>query len=925
VRRISVALLAFLASTGLILVLPVYAAPLPQVRAVPPSVEAIGLASVAAPAGRAGVSTTAGTALTLSLPATRAFSALGVTWAHDAAVTDVSVRIRVTTPNRGWGAWTALETEGMTDAGGPGGRVRDGTAPYWAERATGVEAVVRAVHGRDPHDVKVELIDPGTSPADATPGPATVQDQAHAGDWPTIYSRAQWGADESIRTWAPQFTSTIKAATIHHTATANGYTPAEVPEIIRSIYAFHAISRGWGDIGYNVLVDAFGRAWEGRYSGSRGVGSPVIGAHAGGFNAYTVGVSMIGDFTSTPPPAATIATVADVIAWKFRSYRVNPIGTVDLTSAGGGTSRYPAGTVVRRPTIFGHRDVGFTTCPGDAGYAALGAIRTAVVARMPGYSVPMGSFEGVTGGIGSATVSGWAVDWDRPESSATVDAYVDGRPTARWTTTAARPDVARSYPTIGAHPGFRNSLALSPGGHDVCVYAINVGPGSPRGLGCRPVVVLPPRPSPQGALDSATAVGNQAFVRGWAVDEDQMTTSLRVHVYVDGRLARAGTADRPDSRVAARYPVAGAAHGFAEVVPLSAGTHQVCAYAINVGGYAGNPSLGCRTVAMGAAASNPTGRLVSAVPSGRTATVTGWAVDPQAPASAIAVHLYVDGVFRQAVPADVVTSAVAALAPLGVTTAHGFQVSLSLAGGVHRVCAYGINTGAGTGNPLLGCAAVTVAPSAWNPIGSLDGVDVAGRTVTVTGWALDHDTETAPIGVHVYVDGRLVRSLPADVPRADVAAANPAAGPDHGFTSGLTLAAGSHTVCAYAINVGSGSANVQLGCRTVAMPADAYNPLGSLDTVAVVPGALDVRGWAYDPDSPATAIRVHVYVDGHGISLAADLSRPDVATVHPEAGALHGYETTVPVAAGPHTVCAYAINVDTGTENPTLGCQNVTS
>ena len=50
--------------------------------------------------------------------------------------------------------------------------------------------------------------------------------------------------------------------------------PREVPGIIRGIYAYHTRSKGWSDIGYNFLVDRFGRIWEGRYGG---VDRPVVG------------------------------------------------------------------------------------------------------------------------------------------------------------------------------------------------------------------------------------------------------------------------------------------------------------------------------------------------------------------------------------------------------------------------------------------------------------------------------------------------------------------------------------------------------------------------------------------------------------------------------------------------------------------------
>ena len=68
---------------------------------------------------------------------------------------------------------------------------------------------------------------------------------------------------------------------MHHTVNANDYTADEVPGIMRSIYAYHVKSRGWRDIGYNFLVDRFGRIWEGRYGG---IDKPVVGAHTCGYN-----------------------------------------------------------------------------------------------------------------------------------------------------------------------------------------------------------------------------------------------------------------------------------------------------------------------------------------------------------------------------------------------------------------------------------------------------------------------------------------------------------------------------------------------------------------------------------------------------------------------------------------------------------------
>ena len=39
--------------------------------------------------------------------------------------------------------------------------------------------------------------------------------------------------------------------------------------------------------------------------------------------------------------------------------------------------------------------------------------------------------------------------------------------------------------------------------------------------------------------------------------------------------------------------------------------------------------------------------------------------------------------------------------------AHGFSLQVSAKAGAHRVCAFGINTGPGDTNTLLGCKSVT--------------------------------------------------------------------------------------------------------------------------------------------------------------------------------------------------------------------------
>ncbi|MGR6965918.1 N-acetylmuramoyl-L-alanine amidase [Geodermatophilus sp. URMC 61] len=396
-RRLLAGTTAFAALTGVVLVLPVVAEPSPEAVPVETSVEEVAMGSFSDPAPEAQVreGTTApvagvpDTVPTLSVSATDVaeFSLVGVTWAYDPAVTDTVVQVRVRDLGGTWGTWTevsaeAAEQEAEADTGTP---VRSGTAPLWTGPATAVEAELVTRSGAQPTDVQLDLVDPGESPADSDLGDPDITETADAAvAMPPVFSRAQWGADERIMGWTPQYASTIKAATLHHTAGSNNYTADQVPAILRSTYTYHARSLGWGDIGYNVLVDKFGRLWEGR---SGGLASTVVGAHAGGFNTSTFGVSMMGNYDVVDTPQAMIDSVAAIIAWKFSLYSVNPKGTTTLTS--GGTDKYAAGARVTLPTVFGHRDTKSTACPGRYGYARLGEIRDKVAARMANTRSPI--------------------------------------------------------------------------------------------------------------------------------------------------------------------------------------------------------------------------------------------------------------------------------------------------------------------------------------------------------------------------------------------------------------------------------------------------------------------------------------------------------------------------------------------------------
>ncbi|MFG2120445.1 peptidoglycan recognition protein [Streptomyces sp. NPDC048710] len=349
----------------------------------------------------------------------------------------VQVRTR-STASRAWSGWQDVETHNEEHGADPGtaerssGRVRGATAPLWVGDSDGVDVRVRAAPaagdrgdpagGPDsslPTGLRLELVDPGDEappqgpPADVprtggTHTDATVAAYAantdlvpygaleipqlgrrdteqelarldggvprakpYIGPRPPIVTRRGWGADESLRESGFIYTKTVKAAFVHHTASGNNYTCSQAPSVVRSIYRYHVKSMGWRDIGYNFLVDKCGSIYEGR---AGGVAKAVMGAHTLGFNSNSMGIAVIGTYSSTKPSAAAVTAVAKLTAWKLGLFGANPSGKTYLTSGGG--NLYPKGKNVRLNVISGHRDGYATECPGKRLYAQLGTARS---------------------------------------------------------------------------------------------------------------------------------------------------------------------------------------------------------------------------------------------------------------------------------------------------------------------------------------------------------------------------------------------------------------------------------------------------------------------------------------------------------------------------------------------------------------------
>jgi hypothetical protein len=211
---------------------------------------------------------------------------------------------------------------------------------------------------------------------------------------PPIISRAQWGARPFGCAGGPEYAPYLKSAIIHHTVNSNNYSAGSSPSMVRGIQAYHMDANGYCDIAYHFIVDRYGQIFEGR---DGGMAKPVIGGHAGGFNTGSTGVALLGDNTSagiTPPQWNALVSL---LRWRLSAGRLDPsLGFVHTVgSSPCNCMNWPPGTFVAFPNaIVAHRDVDQTSCPGNAAYNQLGALRNEVQAGIsfpPSAEVSFGS------------------------------------------------------------------------------------------------------------------------------------------------------------------------------------------------------------------------------------------------------------------------------------------------------------------------------------------------------------------------------------------------------------------------------------------------------------------------------------------------------------------------------------------------------
>lgn len=203
---------------------------------------------------------------------------------------------------------------------------------------------------------------------------------------PDIVTRAEWGADESIKRTSGSCRREffpVQQLFVHHTAGSNFDTqPAAT---MRAIYWYHTVRQGWCDVGYNFVISYDGRVFEGRWarpykpwelhSSENSAREAVVGAHVSGYNSGSVGISLMGNFTSVKPSPAARRALAELLAWEVDRHDLKPLGRHRYRNPETGLTK-------RLYFIAGHRDAGSTACPGSRLYRTLDVIRRDAKAAM---------------------------------------------------------------------------------------------------------------------------------------------------------------------------------------------------------------------------------------------------------------------------------------------------------------------------------------------------------------------------------------------------------------------------------------------------------------------------------------------------------------------------------------------------------------
>ena len=298
----------------------------------------------------------------------------------------LNLAVRVSTDGQQWSAWEAIEENSDLWVPEDGEYVLWSAITYLGEGMRFWQVRARPApdpHGHDAPPPTIARLDVNTVDArygdEAKPtGSASLAGLSK----PPVVSRTAWGCPDGQDSRVSPAYRYATHMVIHHTAGSSRLRSGETnwSDRVRAIWSFHTITRGWGDIGYNYIIDPSGVIYEGRAGGENAVGFHDTA------NYGSMGVSLIGTYESSVPPPAAQDSLVELLAWKANQNDINPQG--ESFYYGCSISKYckaytPNAVILN---IAGHRQVTpvRTTCPGGALLNLLPNIRSRVIADLQG-------------------------------------------------------------------------------------------------------------------------------------------------------------------------------------------------------------------------------------------------------------------------------------------------------------------------------------------------------------------------------------------------------------------------------------------------------------------------------------------------------------------------------------------------------------
>jgi uncharacterized protein (TIGR03437 family) len=322
--------------------------------------------------------TAAMTTREINVPLEQAEPFLAVAPTVNLAGTDdgLTIRYRAQSGSENWDNWTEIEIDRDVT---PRGSNKISALLFLPKETTKVQFQLHLSRTEDKFapiiaGMKVSFISPGVTtklsqkqfPVSNYPVTPAPESGTAKYPKPALTTRTDWGCPDGQGNprATPSYT-TVTHLIVHHTAGSN--SSSDWAAVVRSIWNFHIFTNGWSDLGYNYLIDPNGVIYEGRSGGD-----DVLGAHFSCQNSGTMGVALLGTFTSVQPTAAALNSLKEILSWKADQRNIDPAA-----------SSFHNGMQAPLANISGHRDGNglarsctATECPGEMFYPLLPNLRT---------------------------------------------------------------------------------------------------------------------------------------------------------------------------------------------------------------------------------------------------------------------------------------------------------------------------------------------------------------------------------------------------------------------------------------------------------------------------------------------------------------------------------------------------------------------